>query len=368
VLDPDDAGGLPDSETTISQMLRGAGYRTMCIGKWHLGSKAGFLPTARGFDEYFGIPYSNDMSPCHLMHNTEVIERPAKMNSLTQRYTHWATEFISRSRNSPFFLYLPHTFPHIPLAASERFVGRSGLGDYGDAVQELDWSVGAIAEVLKETGLDGNTLVMFTSDNGPWFQGSVGGLRGRKGETYEGGHRVPMIARFPGRIPEGRICERMSTALDIFPTIANATGTPLPAKRLDGVDIWPLLAGQETEPDRDVFLYFNDIYLQCARFGPWKLHLARYNVPMFTPAPEGRRNLPLPRPELYHVVEDPGESYDRAERNSDVVTDLQGRLERLIGTFPADIVRAYNETMQRQVEHTPVNALPVERSGNQTWY
>jgi arylsulfatase len=232
----------------------------------------------------------------------------------------------------------------------------------------LDWSVGAIAEVLKETGLDGNTLVMFTSDNGPWFQGSVGGLRGRKGETYEGGHRVPMIARFPGRIPEGRICERMSTALDIFPTIANATGTPLPAKRLDGVDIWPLLAGQETEPDRDIFLYFNEIYLQCARFGPWKLHLARYNVPMFTPAPEGRRNLPLPRPELDHVVVDPGESYDRAERNSDVVTDLQGRLVRLIGTFPADIVRAYNETMQRQVEHTPVNALPVERSGNQTWY
>ncbi|HTM50017.1 MAG TPA: sulfatase [Bryobacteraceae bacterium] len=360
VLDPEDPGGLPDSETTMAQMLKRAGYATMCVGKWHLGAKPGFLPTARGFDSYFGIPYSNDMHPRVLMRNTEVIEQPAQLETLTQRYTQESVDFINRSKNGPFFLYLPHTFPHIPLAASPEFMGKSGEGVYGDVVQELDWSVGRILQALKDAGVDDNTLVMFSSDNGPWYQGSPGRLRGRKGDTYEGGFREPFIARFPGWIPAGQVSQSMATTLDILPTVARLTGAALPEKPLDGVDIWPMLTGQQQEVSRDVFLYFNDAYLQAARFGQWKLHVARYNVPMFTPEPaRGRRNLPL-RPELYNVVQDPEESYDRSDRNGAIIADIRARVDRLIKTFPEDIVNIYNDSMRRKVVYTPPDALPVE--------
>jgi len=183
VLFPTDTTGLALSEVTIAQMLKGSGYRTMCIGKWHLGRPAEYLPTARGFDEYFGIPYSNDMTPRPLLHNTEQVEEPADLETLTPRYTDQAVRFIERSQNNPFFLYMPHTFPHIPLAASKRFRGRSPLGLYGDVIEELDWSVGEVLSTLRRTGVDSNTLVMFSSDNGPWYQGSPGALRGRKGAT-----------------------------------------------------------------------------------------------------------------------------------------------------------------------------------------
>ena len=204
VLFPNDKGGLSHSDPTIAEMLKPRGYNTMCIGKWHLGRPAEFLPTSRGFDEYFGIPYSNDMTPRPLMHNTEVIEEPAKLETLTPRYTEQALRFIERSREKPFFLYMPHTYPHIPLAASPRFRGKSPLGLYGDVVEELDWSVGEVFTALRRHGLDDNTLVMFSSDNGPWYQGSPGRLRGRKGMTLEGGVREPFIARLPGRIPAGK--------------------------------------------------------------------------------------------------------------------------------------------------------------------
>ncbi|MCE5311066.1 MAG: sulfatase-like hydrolase/transferase, partial [Acidobacteriales bacterium] len=197
VLFPRDTVGLPDSETTIAQVLNPRGYRTMCVGKWHLGHLPRFLPTNRGFDEYFGIPYSNDMRPRPLLHNTEVVEAEATLETLTPRYTEQAVRFIERSKGSPFFLYMPHTYPHIPLAASPRFRGKSPSGIYGDVIAELDWSVGEVLAALKKNGLDNNTLVMFSSDNGPWFLGSPGRLRGRKGSTYEGGVREPFIARFP---------------------------------------------------------------------------------------------------------------------------------------------------------------------------
>src|ERR1039457_2737660 len=201
VLMPADKTGLAETETTLAALLKPQGYKTICIGKWHLGHQPQYLPTKRGFDEYFGIPYSNDMTPRPLMHNTETIEEPAVLETLTPRYTRQALEFIERSKNSPFFLYMPHTFPHIPLAASPRFRGHSPLGLYGDVVEELDWSVGEVLAKLKREGLDNRTLVMFSSDNGPWYQGSPGQLRGRKGSTYEGGVREPFLARFPGRIP-----------------------------------------------------------------------------------------------------------------------------------------------------------------------
>lgn len=362
VLDPNNTEGLPDSETTIARMLKSAGYTNMCIGKWHLGSTPDYLPTRRGFDEYYGIPYSHDMWPRTLMRNTEVVERTADLSTLTLRYTEAAVDFIGRSRNAPFFLYLPHNLPHIPLPATPGFFGMSGHGRYGDAVREIDWSVGQVLQALKDHGLDDNTLVMFSSDNGPWFLGTPGKLRGRKGETYEGGFRVPMIARFPGRIPAGQVSDGLVTGLDILPTVARLAGATLPSQPLDGIDVWPMMAGWEAEIQREAFLYFNDVYLQCARLGPWKLHISRFNVPMFTPEPpRGRVNLPLPRPELYNVVEDPEEGYDRAERNPAIVGEIQSRIDRLIRTFPDYIADAYETTRKRGVEDTPANSLPVEK-------
>jgi arylsulfatase A-like enzyme len=363
VLDPDSPGGLSPSEMTIAEMLKKAGYATSCVGKWHLGRRPGYLPTDRGFDEYFGIPYSNDMSPRVLMYNTDVISENAPLDTLTQRYTDQALSFIDRSKNSPFFLYFPHTFPHIPLAASARFAGKSGEGLYGDAVQELDWSVGEILRALKNANLDDNTLVMFSSDNGPWYQGNAGRLRGRKGHTFEGGMRMPFIARFPGRIPSGLVTNALATTMDILPTVSGLTGAALPVRPLDGVDIWHLLTGVQTEVRREAFLYFNDDYLQCARLGQWKLHLARFNVPMFTPVPaRGRVNLPLPRPELYDMVNDPEESYDRADRNPLIVASIRAQVDRLITTFPQSIIDTYRDTMSRKVHGTPVGALPEEQA------
>ena len=203
VLNPNDTMGLNLDETTLANILKARGYHTMCIGKWHLGRPEAYLPTSRGFDEYFGIPYSNDMNPRVLMHNTEVIEQTADLTTLTARYTEQARNFIEKSKGSPFFLYMPHTFPHIPLAASERFRGKSSEGLYGDVVEEIDWSVGEVMRALKQNGLDRDTLVMCSSDNGPWYQGSPGKLRGRKNTTYEGGVREPFIARWTGHDSAG---------------------------------------------------------------------------------------------------------------------------------------------------------------------
>ena len=235
VLRPDDTTGLPDSEVTIAQMLKARDYKTMCVGKWHLGHLPAYLPTSRGFDEYFGIPYSNDMSPRSLLHNIETIEEPAKLETLTPRYTEQALRFIERSKDAPFFLYFPHTMPHIPLAASTRFRGKSPQGLFGDVVEEIDWSVGEVLGTLKRLGLDRNTLVLFSSDNGPWFQGSPGRLRGRKGMTWEGGVRVPMVARWPGRVPAGKRCDGLASPMDVLPTVAKLCGVT-PKNPVDGVD------------------------------------------------------------------------------------------------------------------------------------
>jgi arylsulfatase A-like enzyme len=270
VLFPEDTGGLAESEMTIAQLLKGKGYRTMCIGKWHLGRPARYMPTSRGFDEYFGIPYSNDMNPRPLIHDLDVIEEPATLETLTPRYTEQAVRFIARSRRNPFFLYMPHTYPHIPLAASERFRGKSGAGPYGDAVEEIDWSAGQILGALNSHGLDRNTLVIFSSDNGPWYQGSPGRLRGRKGSTYEGGVREPFLARFPGRISPGTVSRAVTSTMDILPTLAGLCGASRPEKPLDGIDIWPVLTGKTPTLEREALLYFDDWNVQCARWGRWE--------------------------------------------------------------------------------------------------
>jgi arylsulfatase len=365
VLGQDEDAGLPDSETTIAQMLKGAGYSTMCIGKWHLGAHPQYLPTNRGFDEWYGIPYSHDMWPRPLMHNLDVIEQPANLDNLTQRYTQWAVDYISRSGDAPFFLYMPHSCPHIPLAASQAFLGKSNQGLYGDVVQEIDWSVGQVLQAIQAKGLDSNTLVMFSSDHGPWYQGSPGRLRGRKNDTYEGGMRVPFIARYPGFIPSGQTSHTVAAALDLLPTIAQLTGAALPNTILDGIDLSPILAGQSTDLNRDAFLYFNGNFLQCARLGPWKLHATRFNTPSYSPAPNcGIANLPLPHPELYHVMSDPQESYDRADRNPAIVNDILSRMNRLVQTFPDNVVSVWNAAMATQVQDTPAGALPSQPNSN----
>jgi len=359
VLNPKDTIGLPDSETTIAQMLKAKNYKTMCVGKWHLGHLPQFLPTRRGFDEYFGIPYSNDMNPRWLMHNTEVIEETATLETLTPRYTEQAVKFIERAAGSPFFLYMPHTYPHIPLGVSARFKGKSSEGLYGDVVEEVDWSVGEVLRALKKHGIESNTLVLLSSDNGPWFQGSPGRLRGRKGMTYEGGMREPFIARFPGRIPKDRVCSGVASTIDMMPTLARLCDAPRPNNPLDGIDIWPMLAGQKNELEREAFLYFDNVNLQCARLGKYKLHISRYNSLAYSPPPaKGRFNLPLKPAELYDLLNDPDESYDIAAEHPDVVKDLQARIERLMATFPEEIQRAHRETMARETSPAATGAVP----------
>ncbi len=347
VLFPHQAG-LPDCETTFAQMLKAREYRTACVGKWHLGDLPEYTPVHRGFDEFFGIPYSHDMSPRPLMRNDAVLEQEAPLETLTQRYTEEAISFIRRSKDAPFLLYMPHTFPHTPLAASERFRGKSSLGLYGDVVEELDWSVGEVLGAVAAEGLEADTLVVFSSDNGPWYSGSPGRLRGRKGTTWEGGVREPFIARMPGRIQPGRVCEGIASAIDFLPTLATLTGAPVPANRLDGIDIWPLLTGEREELEREALLYFDSVHLQCARLGKWKLHVARYNCPPFVaPPPEGRINLPLASPELYNMEKDPDESYDVAGDFPELVAEIRGRMERLIQDFPNEVRQAWADTCAR---------------------
>jgi arylsulfatase A len=360
VLFPKDKGGLNLDETTMADMLKAQGYKTMCIGKWHLGRPVEYLPTSRGFDEYFGIPYSNDMTPRVLMHNTAVIEEPAKLETLTARYTEHAVRFINESKGGPFFLYMPHTFPHIPLAASERFRGKSGLGLYGDVVEEIDWSVGEVLRALKANNLDENTLVMFSSDNGPWYQGSPGRLRGRKGSTYEGGIREPFIARWNGHIPKGKVTGALASMMDIFPTVASLCGGALPSKPLDGVNIWPLLNGQKTSAEHSALLYFYGWDLQCARLDKWKLHIARHNSPTYVPPPPGgQHSYLLPHPELYNIDDDPDESYDMAPENRQIVAQIEAKVRELIPSFPREVQEAYAaEEMRKADPSTPAGAWP----------
>ncbi len=353
VLFPTDMTGLPEDEQTIAQTLKPLGYKTMCIGKWHLGHLEKFLPTNRGFDEYYGIPYSNDMQPRVLLHSVpgkvETVEETANLETLTLRYTEQATSFIERSKDSPFFLYMPHTYPHIPLGASPKFRGKSRQGLYGDVIEELDWSVGEIMATLKKHHLERDTLVLFSSDNGPWFQGSPGALRGRKGSTYEGGVREPFIARMPGRVAAGKVCDSLSSTMDMMPTIAKLCGASLPPKSLDGIDIWPLLSGQKTTLDREALLYFDAWNAQCIRKGNYKLHVSRYNSQVYSPAPAaGRINLPLPKPELYDLSLDPDESYDIAPENPEIVKELIAILEAKITGFPEEVKSAYATTHSKK--------------------
>ncbi len=361
VMFPWDTKGLSSAETSIAGMLRNVGYQTALIGKWHLGGKPGFQPNDNGFDEFYGLLYSHDMYPLRVLHNRDVAVDPVDLSTLTKQFTDQATSYIrSRTPDVPFFLYMAHTAPHIPLWPGKQFRRKSRLGLYGDTVMEMDWSVGEIMRALEESGFEDNTLVIFTSDNGPWYQGSAAPLRGRKGETYDGGLREPFIARWPGRIPADRICPGMATMLDILPTLANICSAPLPEKPLDGIDITTMLTGDADQIDHGLFLYFDLWQLQCARYGNWKLHISRYNSPPWIPPPpEGRLNLPLPKPELYDLDADPEEGYDVSSDNPDIVADIMARVNDALYGMPDQVRSAWQDTMRRKVEATEVGALPA---------
>jgi arylsulfatase len=250
--------------------------------------------------------------------------------------------------------------PHIPLMPSAGFRGASQQGTYADLVMEMDWGIGQVLQTLANMGIDQNTLVMFASDHGPWYQGSAGRLRGRKAEVWEGGFRAPFLARWPGTIPGGTVCTAMATAMGLLPTMAGLAGALLPDNPLDGVDIWPLLSGQQTTMNRDTFLYFDGWNLQCARWGRWKLHVARNNTTPWSPTPVvGAMNLPLAAPELYDVEMDACESSDCAADHPDVVAQIWSRIDQVLPSFPAEVQNAWSATMSHGVGYSPAGAMPV---------
>jgi len=350
VLFPKDQTGLPQSEITIARALKDRGYATACIGKWHLGNVKPHRAIDHGFDYYFGIPYSNDMTPTPLVRNDKVVEEPANQDTLTRRYTEEAIGFVERAKAKPFFLYLAHNMPHIPLHASERFKGKSAGGLYGDVIEELDWSVGEVLSALKRLGLDRETIVFFSSDNGPWYQGSAGPLRGRKGWTFDGGVREPGIVRWPGRIRAGRVSDEPVATIDFFPTalkLAGGESTATPTHQpLDGKDISAFLFERDAKGPDSPYLFFDGPYLQTARAGRWKIHVARWNIPRYTAASRQQKNILLAAPELYDMTVDIGESYDVAAAHPSVVGELRARIIAALKTFPKEIQEANTELLE----------------------
>ncbi len=326
VLTPFSLGGLPADELTIAEALKAKNYATACIGKWHLGCLPQYLPTHHGFDSYFGVPYSNDMGGKRpskgvpLLRNDEIIEDPADLSTLTPRYTAEAIRFITQNREKPFFLYLPYTYPHVPLNASGEFRDRSARGLYGDVVEEVDWSVGQILATLRSSGLAERTLVIFTSDNGPWLVkkldgGSAGLLREGKGTTWEGGMRVPAIATWPGKIKPAVTLELGST-LDLLPTLLALAGIPAPTDRvLDGYDISPVLLGTGPSPRHTMFFY-NGGEIYAARKDRYKMHLA---TSLYSERGLERHDPPW----LFDLLRDPSEQNDVAAEHAEVIADLQ---------------------------------------------
>ena len=341
VLTFQDKTGLPVDETTMATALKKKGYATACIGKWHLGHLAPHRPIDHGFDYYFGIPYSNDMQPSILKRMDEVIEQPVQQETLTQRYTDEAIRFIEQHKDKPFFVYIPHNMPHIPLYASENFKGKSAGGIYGDVVEELDWSVGEVLEALKRLDLDKNTIVIFASDNGPWYQGSPGPLRGRKGWTYDGGIRVPGIIRWPGQIKPKRVSDEPMATIDLFPTLLALTGELNASKLpLDGKNVSDFVVGKTAKPTENIYLFFDKEFLQTARMGKWKLHVARWNVQRYQAGANNQINQTLHPPELYDESVDAGENYNLAAKYPAVVQELQKRIADKLRFFPDEIQRA----------------------------
>ena len=368
VLFPDSKNGLPAEEVTIAEQLKEAGYATACIGKWHLGHKEQYLPTNNGFDYYFGIPYSNDMdnvadfaavggyfnfwkSPgalrvenfnVPLLRNTEIIERPADQRTITRRYAEETMGFIRDHKEEPFFVYLAHNLPHIPLFTSKEFEGTSERGLYGDVVEEIDHGVGQIIDLLKAEGLMENTIVVFTSDNGPWLPfgvdgGSAGLLREGKGTTYEGGMREPCIFYAPGMIKPAVITD-LGTTMDLFSTFSKLAGVSVPDDRvMDGLDLGPVLFGQGESPRKTVYYYRND-ELYAVREGDYKAHFITQG------AYGGHAKQVHETPLLYNVNIDPSEQFDLAEKHPGVLA----KIRKVVARHEADMVKGVDQLRDRE--------------------
>ncbi|MBI9063654.1 MAG: sulfatase [Marinilabiliaceae bacterium] len=348
--------GLSSQEFTIADYLKQNGYVTGMFGKWHLGHHPEFMPNRHGFTEFYGIPYSMDMWPFHpkpshpypalpVYENEKVVDYNPDVNQMTARFTKRAVDFIERHQDAPFFMYVPYSQPHVPLGASDQFRGKSGQGLYGDAIMELDWSVGEILNTLKRCGIEENTLVCFSSDNGPWLSygnhsGSAGGLREGKGTTFGGGHKVPFIVSMPGSVPAGKVCDEMVTAMDLLPTVVNRTNSQMPRMNpVDGKDIWPLLTAQKgANTPYDAFFFVNKQEVEAVRAGKWKLHVPHLYRIVNKPGQDG-----FPGDQdnyggtiglaLYDVVADPAESTNLAKKHPEVVE----KLTRMILDFKYDL-------------------------------
>lgn len=336
VLFPTSKTGLNPSEITVARLLKDQGYATVCIGKWHLGHHPEFLPTRHGFDAYYGIPYSNDMpTPIPgggkgvvLLRDEKVIEHPTDQATLTERYTAEAVKFIKANKDRPFFLYLPHTFPHVPLYVSARFKGKSKGGLFGDVVECIDWSCGEILAAIKQAGIDEQTLVIFTSDNGP-ARHPAPPLRGGKGNTWEGGMRVPFIARWPGKVPAGAACAEQASVMDILPTFAGLAGARMPTDRvIDGKDIWPLVSGRPGARTPHEAFFYHSAYgdLSAVRSGQWKLHI---KISAYGRSAKEKEAVPA----LYDLSADIGEQTNVAADHPDVVE----RLTKMAAEFDAQL-------------------------------
>ncbi|MFD2201026.1 sulfatase [Shivajiella indica] len=346
-LDHNSKHGLNPQETTIAEMLRPLGYKTAIFGKWHLGHHPDFLPTNQGFDEFLGIPYSNDMWPNHpetknyypplpLYSNDHVIDTIWNdQSNLTTLFTEKGVEFINKNKENPFFLYLPHPMPHVPLFVSDKFKGKSDRGLYGDVIMEIDWSVGEILKALKNNGLEENTIVIFLSDNGPWLSysghsGSAYPLREGKGTSWDGGVKVPAIMKWKGHWSEGLIQENPAMSIDILPTIAKITGAKLPEKSIDGMDIAPMLKNKTSKsPQEAYFVYYNRNELQAMVMGEWKLYfphqyrtIAPGQVPRSDGFPIQYTMKDLQEMELYHIPSDPSETTNVINSHPDILEKM----------------------------------------------
>lgn len=348
-LNPSSRNGISDTEVTLGQLFRSQGYATAVYGKWHLGHHPRFLPTRHGFGEYYGLPYSNDMWPKHptstfpplpLIEGEKTVAINPDQSKLTTAYTEHAVAFIAKHKDRPFFLYVPHTMPHVPLAVSERHRDKSGFGLYGDVILEIDWSVGQVLEALKKHGLDDKTLVIFASDNGPWLSygnhgGSAGPLREGKGTAWEGGVRVPCLVRWPGKVPAGKVCHEPAMTIDVFPTLARLIGADLPKHPIDGRDMSGLLFGREgAKSPREASFYYWGQALQAVRSGKWKLHFPHDYVTL-AGRPGGKDGQPAKMDQgktplaLYDLEKDVGETTNVAAEHPDVVKRLQALAEAM---------------------------------------
>jgi arylsulfatase A-like enzyme len=332
--------GLNPEETTIASMLKQVDYATGCIGKWHLGDMKEFLPTHYGFDYYFGLPYSHDMIKSNnpkwpdlpLIENEKVVELNPDLSQLTKRYTEKTLSFIVKNKTHPFFLYLAHSMPHVPLFASEKFEGKSERGLYGDVVEEIDWSVGEIVKELKELNLYEDTIIIYTSDNGPWLiygnhAGSAGNLREGKFTTFEGGQREPCIISWPQKIPKGVVSDKTFSAIDFLPTIAAITDTKLPDKKIDGksvLSLWENKPGAQNP--HEALYYYAEYDLQAVRWKNWKLHFHHNYDSVKVPGKDGKQGISVAKTidlSLFDLKNDPGEKINLADKHTDIVKKMR---------------------------------------------